>query len=205
MMFCGLAGSSAFVASRPGGHARSRVACHPKHLSVRCEAAHFGATRFAINKWYKLLRVPNRRRRCRRPHAVGRRAPYQFGGCIMRKTFLVISSLVLSLTIADPLGATDAQKKSSPPSDSLVQDILAWLPANFDLPTGNIAPAIKFLSKNGSRQSVTTASLRDMTENLLPPRLLVKSEMSSRFMTITARQCFSPPGGLEQLPPSSRF
>jgi hypothetical protein len=65
----------------------------------------------------------------------------------MRKTFLVISSLVLSLTIADPLGATDAQKKSSPPSDSLLQDILAWLPANFDLPTGNIAPAIKFLSK----------------------------------------------------------
>ena len=67
----------------------------------------------------------------------------------MRKTFLVISSLVVSLTIADPLGATDAQKKSWPPSASLLQDILAWLPANFDLPTGTIAPAIKFLSKEG--------------------------------------------------------
>lgn len=65
----------------------------------------------------------------------------------MRKTFLVISSLVILLTIATPLGATDAQKKSSPPLDSLLQDILAWLPANFDLPTEIIAPAIKFLSK----------------------------------------------------------
>jgi hypothetical protein len=65
----------------------------------------------------------------------------------MPKTFLLISSLVLSLTIADPLVASDAQKTSSPPLDSLLQDILAWLPANFDLPTGNSAPAIKFLSK----------------------------------------------------------
>lgn len=65
----------------------------------------------------------------------------------MRKAFLVISSLVLSFTIAHPLGAADAQEKSLPPLDSLLQDILVWLPANFDLPTGNIAPAIKFLSK----------------------------------------------------------
>jgi hypothetical protein len=65
----------------------------------------------------------------------------------MRKSLLVISSLVLSLIIAGPVWAGDAETKTSPPSSSLLQDILAWLPAKFDLPPGNSVPAIKFLSR----------------------------------------------------------
>jgi hypothetical protein len=65
----------------------------------------------------------------------------------MKKTRLVIASLVFSFTIANPLRAQDAQELSTPPSNDLLREILAWLPANFDLPTGIAAPAIKFLTR----------------------------------------------------------
>jgi len=64
----------------------------------------------------------------------------------MRKTFLIISLSVISILIAAPLGATDT-KRALPPLDGLLQEILAWLPANFELPAGKAPPAIKFLSK----------------------------------------------------------
>ena len=55
----------------------------------------------------------------------------------MRKAFLAITSLVLWLAFVDPLRAVELKKESSPPSDILLQNILAWLPANFDLPAGD--------------------------------------------------------------------
>ena len=64
----------------------------------------------------------------------------------MQKMFLIISLLVFSVIIAAPLGATDT-KKGWPPLDGLLQEILAWIPANFDLPAGKPPPAIKFLSQ----------------------------------------------------------
>ena len=64
----------------------------------------------------------------------------------MRKPLLVISSLVLSVLFVGPLWGEDAEK-TSPPSSSLLQDILTWLPANFDLPPEIVAPAIKFVSR----------------------------------------------------------
>jgi Domain of unknown function (DUF6647) len=63
----------------------------------------------------------------------------------MRKTFIVLLWVAL-LTFANKVEAIDAQSKSSPPSDRFLQEILDWLPANFDLPAGKAAPAIKFLS-----------------------------------------------------------
>jgi len=65
----------------------------------------------------------------------------------MRKPFLVISSLVLAAILVAPLWGADAERKMSPPSSNLLKDILAWLPANFDLPPEIVAPAIKFVSR----------------------------------------------------------
>jgi hypothetical protein len=65
----------------------------------------------------------------------------------MRKPLLIISSFVLSLICVGPLWAAGTEQKMPPQLNSLLRDILAWLPANFDLPPPNVAPAVKFVSR----------------------------------------------------------
>jgi hypothetical protein len=56
---------------------------------------------------------------------------------------VVVAALCLS---AVQSGAAENRGGASVPSDALLQEISAWLSANFDLPGAAVAPAIKFAS-----------------------------------------------------------
>ena len=64
----------------------------------------------------------------------------------MFRNCLLAVSVIISLIFWAPLAAAE-NPAGSPPSEAFVQEVMAWLSGNFDLPSVKAAPAIAFASK----------------------------------------------------------
>ena len=64
----------------------------------------------------------------------------------MFRNFLLAVSTLLSLIVSVPLAAAEVPSGSLP-SEAVVQEMLAWLSGNFDLPSVKAVPKIEFASK----------------------------------------------------------